>query len=71
MRCVCVQSPDGDVIRCVPSHLQPAFDHPVLRGQKPEVRHTQLLLSCSSYYLLALTRHRRLRRHFGVLSCTY
>ncbi|NP_001358720.1 hypothetical protein Zm00014a_033311 [Zea mays] len=31
-----IQSPDGDVIRCVPSHLQPAFDHPVLRGQKPE-----------------------------------
>ncbi|KAL4346601.1 hypothetical protein GQ457_17G026880 [Hibiscus cannabinus] len=28
-------SPDGDVIDCVPSHLQPAFDHPELRGQKP------------------------------------
>ncbi|CAI9112638.1 OLC1v1013109C1 [Oldenlandia corymbosa var. corymbosa] len=28
-------SPDGDVIDCVPSHLQPAFDHPQLRGQKP------------------------------------
>ena len=32
-----VQSPDGDVIDCVPSHLQPAFEHPRLRGQKPEV----------------------------------
>ncbi|KAK9278928.1 hypothetical protein L1049_028509 [Liquidambar formosana] len=28
-------SPDGDVIDCVLSHLQPAFDHPQLRGQKP------------------------------------
>ncbi|KAF2929357.1 protein neprosin [Oryza sativa Japonica Group] len=31
-----IQSPDGDVIDCVPSHLQPAFEHPRLRGQKPE-----------------------------------
>ncbi|KAF8105139.1 hypothetical protein N665_0162s0018 [Sinapis alba] len=30
-----IHSPDGDVIECVPSHLQPAFDHPELRGQKP------------------------------------
>ncbi|XP_042395319.1 uncharacterized protein LOC121985761 [Zingiber officinale] len=30
-----IKSPDGDVIDCVPSHLQPAFDHPKLRGQKP------------------------------------
>ncbi|KAF0925898.1 hypothetical protein E2562_018702 [Oryza meyeriana var. granulata] len=29
-------SPDGDVIDCVPSPLQPAFEHPRLRGQKPE-----------------------------------
>ncbi|RVX18449.1 hypothetical protein CK203_006449 [Vitis vinifera] len=28
-------SPDGDVIDCVLSHLQPAFDHPQLRGKKP------------------------------------
>ncbi|KAG5536939.1 hypothetical protein RHGRI_024389 [Rhododendron griersonianum] len=28
-------SPDGDVIDCVLSHLQPAFDHPQLKGQKP------------------------------------
>ncbi|XWS37515.1 hypothetical protein CRYUN_Cryun19dG0049500 [Craigia yunnanensis] len=28
-------SPDGDVIDCVLSQLQPAFDHPELRGQKP------------------------------------
>ncbi|KAJ0785481.1 putative neprosin [Helianthus annuus] len=30
-----IQSPDGDVIDCVVSHLQPAFDHPKLRGQRP------------------------------------
>ncbi|KAK4781890.1 hypothetical protein SAY86_015992 [Trapa natans] len=30
-----IQSPDGDVIDCVLSHLQPAFDHPELRGKKP------------------------------------
>ncbi|KAL3512791.1 hypothetical protein ACH5RR_025508 [Cinchona calisaya] len=30
-----VQSPDGDIIDCVASHLQPAFDHPQLKGQKP------------------------------------
>lgn len=31
------QSPDGDIIDCVQSHLQPAFEHPELRGQKPLV----------------------------------
>ncbi|KAK4741424.1 hypothetical protein SAY87_025012 [Trapa incisa] len=30
-----IQSPDGDVIDCVLSHRQPAFDHPLLKGQKP------------------------------------
>ncbi|XP_076928186.1 protein neprosin-like [Bidens hawaiensis] len=30
-----IQSPDGDLIDCVLSHLQPAFDHPNLKGQKP------------------------------------
>ncbi|KAI5679235.1 hypothetical protein M9H77_10185 [Catharanthus roseus] len=30
-----IQSPDGDLIDCVPSHQQPAFDHPQMRGQKP------------------------------------
>ncbi|XP_010551597.1 PREDICTED: uncharacterized protein LOC104822160 [Tarenaya hassleriana] len=30
-----IQSPDGDVIDCVLSHQQPAFDHPQLRGQRP------------------------------------
>ncbi|KAL9685213.1 hypothetical protein QQ045_022661 [Rhodiola kirilowii] len=30
-----IQSPDGDVIECVLSYLQPAFDHPELKGLKP------------------------------------
>ncbi|KAG9138035.1 hypothetical protein Leryth_001293 [Lithospermum erythrorhizon] len=30
-----IKSPDGDVIDCVPVHLQPAFDHPMLKGHKP------------------------------------
>lgn len=30
-----IQSPDGDLIDCVLSHLQPAFDHPELKGQRP------------------------------------
>ncbi|KAM7251070.1 hypothetical protein ACFE04_022953 [Oxalis oulophora] len=30
-----IQSPDGDIIDCVLSHQQPAFDHPELQGQKP------------------------------------
>ncbi|XP_051123165.1 uncharacterized protein LOC127246030 [Andrographis paniculata] len=30
-----IQSPDGDLIDCVELHLQPAFDHPHLKGQHP------------------------------------
>lgn len=30
-----IRSPDGDLIDCVASHQQPAFDHPQLKGQKP------------------------------------
>ncbi|XP_023542314.1 uncharacterized protein LOC111802247 [Cucurbita pepo subsp. pepo] len=30
-----IQSSDGDVIDCVLSHLQPAFDHPELKGHSP------------------------------------
>ncbi|XP_022881704.1 uncharacterized protein LOC111398831 [Olea europaea var. sylvestris] len=30
-----ILSPDGDLIDCVLSHQQPAFDHPLLKGQKP------------------------------------
>ncbi|GFY91401.1 carboxyl-terminal proteinase, putative [Actinidia rufa] len=30
-----IQSPDGDLIDCVLSHQQPAFDHPKLKGKKP------------------------------------
>ncbi|XP_061372750.1 protein neprosin-like isoform X1 [Gastrolobium bilobum] len=32
-----IQSPDGDIIDCVVSHQQPAFDHPLLKGQRPLV----------------------------------
>ncbi|RID55734.1 hypothetical protein BRARA_G02979 [Brassica rapa] len=30
-----IQSSDGDIIDCVLSHQQPAFDHPLLQGQRP------------------------------------
>ncbi|KAL3835222.1 hypothetical protein ACJIZ3_009958 [Penstemon smallii] len=30
-----IKSSYGDLIDCVQSHLQPAFDHPQLKGQKP------------------------------------
>ncbi|CAI8608738.1 unnamed protein product [Vicia faba] len=30
-----ILSPDGDIIDCVLTHQQPAFDHPLLKGQKP------------------------------------
>ncbi|KAL3646917.1 hypothetical protein CASFOL_009461 [Castilleja foliolosa] len=30
-----IQSPDGDLIDCVLSHQQPAFDHPLLKRQWP------------------------------------
>ncbi|KAG6766390.1 hypothetical protein POTOM_030469 [Populus tomentosa] len=33
--CLSLQSPVGDLIDCVLSHQQPAFDHPQLKGQKP------------------------------------
>ncbi|XP_058767838.1 protein neprosin-like [Vicia villosa] len=32
-----IHSFDGDIIDCVPTHKQPAFDHPLLKGQKPLV----------------------------------
>ncbi|CAO2829328.1 unnamed protein product [Amaranthus hypochondriacus] len=30
-----IQSVDGDLIDCILAHQQPAFDHPMLQGQKP------------------------------------
>ncbi|XP_039154963.1 uncharacterized protein LOC104417023 [Eucalyptus grandis] len=30
-----IKSLDGDIIDCILSHQQPAFDHPLLKGQKP------------------------------------
>ncbi|KAL5063402.1 hypothetical protein RYX36_025139 [Vicia faba] len=32
-----IQVPDGDIIDCVLTHKQLAFDHPLLKGQKPMV----------------------------------
>ncbi|XP_065004308.1 protein neprosin isoform X1 [Musa acuminata AAA Group] len=43
-----IQSPDGDVIDCVPFHLQPAFDHPRLKGLKPMVPETSSNISLST-----------------------
>jgi hypothetical protein len=37
MFCSFSQSPDGDIIDCVLTHKQLAFDHPLLKGQKPLV----------------------------------
>lgn len=34
-----MQSSDGDTIDCVLSHQQPAFDHPLLQGQRPMVNY--------------------------------
>jgi hypothetical protein len=45
-----IQSPDGDVIDCVPAHLQPAFEHPKLRGQKPEVTDQSVVLDFSFWF---------------------
>ncbi|KAK8916231.1 hypothetical protein KSP39_PZI022488 [Platanthera zijinensis] len=36
-----IQSSDGDVIDCIPFHLQPAFDQLKLRGQKPLMEPTE------------------------------
>ncbi|RWV83244.1 hypothetical protein GW17_00055182 [Ensete ventricosum] len=56
---LCMQSPDGDLIDCVPSHLQPAFDHPKLRGLKPWV--------CDIFRIEAVT-DQVLRRWFDAIS---
>jgi len=32
-----LQSPDGDIVDCVMSDKQPAFDHLLLKGKKPMV----------------------------------
>ncbi|CAH9095516.1 unnamed protein product [Cuscuta europaea] len=37
-----IQSPDGDIIDCVLTHKQPAFDHPLLKGQKPLDDHPEI-----------------------------
>ena len=39
-----MQSPDGDLIDCVPSHLQPAFDHPHLEGRQASAHIAKIVL---------------------------
>lgn len=39
-----MQSPDGDIIDCVPRHKQPAFDHPLLKNHKLQVIHIYVVL---------------------------
>lgn len=55
-----IQSPDGDVIDCVLSHLQPAFDHPELKGQMPLVNINEkqgfLFLVCVIVLVMVIER---------------
>src|SRR6185503_8557208 len=61
-----LQSPDGDLIDCVAAHLQPAFDHPRLRGQRPLVSnsrsvtpdHQHPALFSSAFYYQAMEQQR-------------
>jgi hypothetical protein len=50
-----LQSPDGDVIDCVPTQLQPAFEHPKLRGHRPEVRYLMSGDTMNSSALLSVS----------------
>ncbi|XP_074581656.1 protein neprosin-like [Curcuma longa] len=52
-----IKSPDGDLIDCIPSHLQPAFDHPKLSGRRrpsdPPERPKGYNASSSSFHFQA------------------
>ncbi|KAM0009135.1 putative neprosin [Helianthus debilis subsp. tardiflorus] len=56
-----IQSPDGDIIDCVVTHHQPAFDHPKLKGKKPldpperPYRHDQAENRSENYQLWSLS----------------
>ncbi|WJX87662.1 hypothetical protein P8452_69826 [Trifolium repens] len=56
-----IQSPDGDIIDCVLTHEQLAFDHPLLKGQKlldpPEtlIEHNQIGNSSDVFQLWSLS----------------
>jgi hypothetical protein len=39
MFCSFSQSPDGDIIDCVLTHKQLAFDHPLLKNHKLQVKY--------------------------------
>jgi len=38
------QSPDGDIIDCIPISKQPAFDHPFLKDHKIQVQRKKKIL---------------------------
>lgn len=46
-----MQSPDGDLIDCVPTHLQPSLDHPELIGQKPVVSFSMKLYDFGVFFV--------------------
>ncbi|KAI4314364.1 hypothetical protein L6164_027280 [Bauhinia variegata] len=56
-----IQSPDGDIIECVKAHHQPAFDHPLLKGQKPldpperPKGHNQMGMSSENFQLWSMS----------------
>lgn len=55
------QSPDGDIIDCVPKRKQPALDHPLLKNHKIQV-----------YYSLNLLYiHQSLQLHIYTTLCIY
>lgn len=45
-----MQSPDGDIIDCVHKRKQPAFDHPLLKNHKIQVR-TTILAQCTTTFI--------------------
>lgn len=51
-----MQSPDGDLIDCVLSHLQPAFDHPQLKGMKPLVICSEKKTFIFTFFFIVINR---------------
>lgn len=56
---VILQSPDGDIIDCVPISHQPAFDHPFLKDHKIQVHLCYKISSLGKYWgIVILTMDR-------------
>ncbi|XP_024536499.1 uncharacterized protein LOC9630026 [Selaginella moellendorffii] len=53
-----IQSPDGDIIDCVPIANQPAFDHPLLQGSKLQISPS------NSSFLLASKSGRKIQQRW-------